>query len=127
MRIAIVLLPQVWLLIDYGATVNIKDVEGKTPMDVAIEYRQNDIIRLLRFAGADLWVVSRLIGTLDWPPQTLADDIELCDWLVEASKFKVRPLAELCKFSIRASLRRNIDKRLRRLPIPSVLQEFCTI
>jgi len=36
------------LLLDYGAEVNIKNNKGKTPLDIAIEKGDTEIINLLR-------------------------------------------------------------------------------
>ena len=40
------------LLLDHGANLNAKDDKGKTPLTIALEYKQTEMAKLLRDKGA---------------------------------------------------------------------------
>ena len=110
------------LLVDHGADVRVRDVDGLSPVRLAALGGRAKAVSLLVSAGADLaseeWIFDRR-----WPP-ALADDTALCDWLHEVATARVRPLRELCRLVIRRTVRPRIRQSLATLPLPGYLINY---
>ncbi|KAK3387956.1 ankyrin repeat protein, partial [Podospora didyma] len=46
-------LPTIQVLLDYGASINLRDVEGRTPLHLAASIGAKEAVRLLLVEGAD--------------------------------------------------------------------------
>ena len=113
------------LLINFGADVNRRSLWQESPAYVAAEEGYGAIIKLLYEAGANFenesWVLEQ-----NWPPK-LADNREICEWLVSQVCHRVRSLQELCKVTIRYSIQKDINSRCHLLPLPRKLVDFLQI
>ena len=113
------------LLINYGANVNKKSLWQESPAFVAAEEGYGAIIKLLYESGADVanesWVQEQ-----NWPAK-LSDNREICEWLRSHVFNRVRSLQEICKFTIRCSVQKDINSRCHMLPLPQKLVDFLQI
>ena len=118
-------LPIAAMLINYGANVNKKNLWGESAVYVAAEEGYGAIIKLLFEAGANFsfesWVQEANM------PSNLAVNVEICEWLKDTVCGNFRSLQELCKFSIRSEIMRNINSSVEALPLPPKLIEFLKI
>lgn len=74
------------LLLDYGASTNVRDYQQRTPLHLAIRHSQKAVVKLLLDSGCDLteW---NLTGTRSWNvlyKAVVEKDIDLVKLLVEA-------------------------------------------
>jgi hypothetical protein len=60
---------------EYGGAVKVKNKEGKTPLDLAREYKQcsDDVIRLLEREIASPRNTMETASTLQWPDDQTAE------------------------------------------------------
>lgn len=120
-------LPLVEILLDFGADVNAIGGDGRTPLRIAADAGNKEIIRLLVSACANLSLES-WISVGEWP-EKIADDGEFCAWLREVSSSRIFSLMQLCKAVIRRAVTRNnagrkIHEKVVKLPLPSALKQF---
>ena len=118
-------LPLVRLLLDFGASVNVLDSKGRTPLRVSAEFGHKEIIPLLIDSGTNL-NLEEWIENKEWPA-AISDDIDFCHWLSSFETNTPPSLMHLCKWKIRTYLGQQIDMKITQLPLPSKLKLFLSL